>query len=168
MWLLAMTILCGGADTLVDTVKNGYLDMAPYQTVGIAFSKHRWFVSTTWEQQPAGGGGMVTFTGVIPDDEAVKNFYERKKYAFNMGLKAMQLEPTYGLTEDKVKLSFIIRFAVDGERRFKVDSGSLGILSKAGEWRERPLPDKALLEIIRGIYIQRNPYESLILGLPFK
>ena len=156
------------AGNSIETVKVGTLDLAPYKSVGAAFEGYKWFEETHWHKETAAHGEMVVFTGIIPDEAATKNFYERKKYAFRTGFKAMQLEPNYGLTEDKLKLSFLVRFAVAADGGFKVQSGSLGILSKAGEWRRQTLSDKALVEVLRGIYINRNPYDSLIEGLPFQ
>jgi len=166
--LLLLPIWAQDERGLIEAVQDGFLDIGPYQTVRTAFEGYKWFERTEWREEAEANGGSVIFTGIIPDEVATEKFYERKKYAFRMGFKAMQLPSAYGLTEDKVKLSFTIRFVVDGEGEFRVTSGTLGILSKAGEWRRQPLSDKALVEVLRGIYIHRNPYESLILGLPYK
>ena len=105
---------------------------------------------------------------MIPDAKAVKNFHEDHQYSWRLAFKGMQLESTYGLTEDKQKLRYKVRFKFNKDRSFKVVSGALGVMNAKGEWTDKELSDRELMKVLEGIYANENPYVSLIKGLPFK
>lgn len=152
---------------LVKLVRSNALDgVYEWKTVSEGLESYRWFHSYEWSVSDQ----VVVFRGEIKDEEAVKAFEERHKYTVNASLKAIQLSPYYGLDEDKDMLSFTIRFLVNKDgKSFRVKSGSLGVRSKKnGEWREKELGNKSLVEVIKGCYRQRDPYMSLVEGLPFK
>ena len=153
----------------VQIVREGYLpDISDFAEIGLVFEAHKWFEQWSWTSEEVDEGHLVSFSGTIDDQGAVDAFHAEKKYALEFGLKAMQLASYYQLDEDKLKLRFTIRFLITKGRRFHTHSGSLGILSKTGQWRELELVNKTLLSVIEGMYTNQNPYISLVLGLPFK
>jgi len=144
---------------------NALAGVYEFKSVSEGLEAYRWFQSFEWKQD----GDIVTFKGLINDEQAIKAFEDRHKYTLNASMKAIQLAPNYDLDDDKDMLSFTIHFLINPQKdAFKVKSGSLGVRSKKGEWREKTFTDKALLEVIKGCYRQRDPYMSLIEGLPFK
>ncbi len=153
----------------VKIVKASYLDFNTFATLGFVFEGYRWFEEVSWTQETGENQKtMVTFTGLIDDPEATAVFEEKNKYKFGLALKALRLAPTYGLTKDKHKLRFLIRFQFQSDGGFDVHSGALGIRDQDGNWRQTPLDDKALLEVVTGIYANRDPYTCLVRGLPYK
>ena len=157
------------ADDFIAMVKSQYLDINQRETVGQAFGEYPWFERTRWSEKSDNLGPIVVFEGVVPDKEAVRVFEERHKYKFKSNFKAVQLKSIYGLEEGRDKLSFVIHFRINPDRSFQVESGSLGVRDGAdASWRYLALTDKALLFVIKGFYVDRDPYMSLVRGLPFK
>ena len=167
--LFLLLLLPGNAGKHIDLVRNSTLELNPYAPIGLAFGAYSWFEKHKWRQINDKGVDLVIFTGVISDAEAHKDFEEKNRYRFHMALKAIQLAPNYQMDEKKDKLSFIIRFKINGDSSFEIHSGSLGIRhSETGEWRYVPFTEKALLTVVSGLYKRTNPYELLVRGLPFK
>jgi hypothetical protein len=153
----------------VATVRESHLDLNQFIPVGEGFDGYPFFEETVWRTEEQDGKSLVIFRGVIDDAEAAKHFEENHKFHLDSNLKAIQLEPYYGLTEDKDKLAFEIHFLVHGDQRFDVRKGVLQVRAKkSGEWRVKALTNKAVVEVIKGFFRKRNPYMSLIEGLPFK
>lgn len=164
MLLLILFLYQSDAVQLVRS--NALTGVYEWKSVAEGLEQYRWFKSFEWREE----GKVVIFRGEINDVEATKAFEDRYKYTLHTSMKAIQLAPNYNLDEDKDMLSFTIQFQVsEAGDAFKVKGGSLGVRStKSGEWREKALNNKALVEVIKGCYRQRNPYMSLIEGLPFK
>lgn len=152
----------------IERVKAGELDNNPLAPIGFAFDHYNHFETKQWRLEREGPEAVVLFEGLIADDKATADYYKKHRYAFSMSLKAMQLEPYYGLTKDKVKLRYRIRFRFLPEGGFTLASGELGILDKKGTWRDKTLTKKSLKAIVDGICANENPYVSLIKGLPYK
>ena len=158
------------AQDAVASVKENHLDLNQFIPIGKGFDGYPFFEETSWRSEVAGDGQTrVVFRGVIDDPAAVTHFEENHKYHLDSNLKAIQLQPYYGLEKDKDKLAFEIHFLVYQDQSFAVQKGTLFIrVESTGEWRSKPLTNKAVVEVITGFFRKRNPYLSLIQGLPFK
>ncbi len=152
----------------IGQVKIGELASNPLAPIGLVFDHYSYFESRQWRLEHEGPEAVVLFEGLMPDDKAVKDYHEKHRYALSMGLKAMQLEPYYGLNKDKRKLRYRIRFRFLPEGGFRLDSGELGVLDKNGVWHSKQLAPKSLMAVVDGIFANENPYVSLIKGLPYK
>ncbi len=158
----------GGADD-VQTIRQGHFDFNDLAPIGMVFESYDWFQSFTWTPVQVDGHRFVDFAGVIPADAAYRDFQERNRYKLRLGLKTMQLEPYYQLPEKRSMLRFVIRFKLDGQGGFAVHAGWLGVQAEAGgEWRRNALENKALAAIVRGIFANKDPFASLVDGLPYK
>lgn len=152
----------------IERVKIGELSSNPLAPIGLVFDHYSFFEQHQWRLEREGPEAIVLFEGLIPDDKAVADYHQKHRYALSMGLKAMQLEPYYGLNKDKRKLRYRIRFRFLPEGGFKLDSGELGVFDKNGVWHTKKLSAKSLNAIVDGIFANENPYASLIKGLPYK
>ncbi len=167
MFIFWTLVIFQGTGDKIELVRMSFLDLNNRETIARAFESYPWFESFSWKQE-RNQRPTVVFEGVIEDEKAVKSFEELHKYKLRSNLKAMQLATYYGMTEEKDKLSFVIYFEVEPDDSFRVARGLLGIRHKDGRWRRQPLTDKALLHIIKGLYLNRDPYMILVRGLPFK
>jgi len=151
-------------------IKQGELDINPLAPIGLAFESYAWFESAAWAPVTIDGHRYVDFTGVIPHDQAMRDFRERNRYKLRLGLKTMQLAPYYRLPEPerRKKLRFVVRFIIHDDDSFAVHAGWLGVQTADEAWTSRRLENKALLEMIRGLYANRDPYAILIEGLPYR
>jgi len=154
----------------VDIVREGFLpEINDFAHIGLVFDNYRWFDKAAWSAETTEAGRLVTFVGEIPDAKAVDAFHETYRYTLGTGVKSMKLASYYQLDEDKEKIRFTIRFLITEHRNFAVHSGSLGVFSaKKQRWRDLPLDNRALVQVIEGIYGNDNPYYSLVKGMPFK
>jgi hypothetical protein len=152
----------------IERVKVGELTSNPLAPIGLVFDNYSHFEAKQWRLEREGPQAIVLFEGLIADSQATADYYQKHRNALSMNFKAMQLEPYYGLTKDKVKLRYRIRFRFLPEGGFTLASGELGILNKKGVWRDKALSPKSLKAIVDGIYANENPYVSLIKGLPYK
>lgn len=169
MLLLLLAMFQLEADDFIEKVQVASLDFNPHAHVDLVFQGYKFFDKRTWSAEFEDDGlALVTFIGEIPDDKVVKDFHDEHQYSWKLAFKAIQLEPTYGLTEDKEKLRYVIRFKFRKDRSFQVASGSLGVFGKKKEWSDRPLSDRELMKVLEGVFSNENPYVSLIKGLPFK
>ncbi|MDJ0836958.1 MAG: hypothetical protein QNK37_10610 [Acidobacteriota bacterium] len=166
LWLMLLPQL---NDSPVQIVREGFLpDLSEYAHVALVFEDYAWFEKYSWTSQPEGDKHKVTFQGIIDDAVVVDDFHKKNRFSLSKGMKSMQLYSYYKLDKDKQKLRFTIHFLVGPGRAFRLLPSSLDIQNKAGEWREVPLENKPTLAIVEGIYRNKNPYESLVEGLPFK
>lgn len=166
-WMLFLLSLNQGS--YVTQVREGYLDGNEFARIGLVFEHYQYFETFSWaEVRHRDGHMVVTFDGIIPDEKAVSDYYKQHQYSFRLSFKAIQLEPYYGLNDDKQKLRYRIHFSFQKDGSFKVRSGSLGRLDQTATWHDKELEAKSLDALISGIYANENPYVSLIKGLPFK
>ena len=166
---LALALLQEPIDEKVAVVREGYLDISRRERVGKALETYPWFIEFSWRREDEEGRVTVVFEGRIRDEDALKTFEERHKYKLRSNLKAMQLETVYDLSQERDMLSFIIYFEINPDESFQVVEGFLGIRDgPTHTWRTVPLSDKALLFVVKGFYADRDPYMSLVRGLPFK
>ena len=169
MMLIFLLFSWQGSNQAVETVRAAYLDIDERYTVGKAWEAYSWFKSFDWTQTPGDGHTVVTFKGLVDDEEAVRYFEEHHKYKWPTSLHAMQLAPAYQLDGDKDQLSFTFKFQVEPDESLRIISGELGIRSKdTGDWKQVSLTNKAIGAVIKGFYLKRDPYLSLIKGLPYK
>lgn len=154
----------------IQIVKEGFLpDLSDFAHVGLVVDNYRHFVKRDWHSRKDGAFHIVTVVGEIDDKAATDHFHAKNKYALKNSLKAMQLTSYYELTKDKKALRFTFNFRVGPGRQFKLQSGSLGVQSASNDaWREKALEDRALLALLTGVYRNRNPYQAMIDGMPYK
>lgn len=154
----------------IDTVKRSTLDIESDVAVGKAFATYRWFATGKWEAKPiTKSKTRVSFRGEWPDAPASKDFHKRFKYSVKMSMKAMQLNQVYPLGKDKDRLSFSVDFIVEKDGSFAVVSGKLGVRQASDKaWSYQAFSNKALVEVIEGIFSNQNPYVVLCQGLPYR
>ena len=146
-------------------VKSQFLDIDSRWPVGQAFAAYPFFEKIQWSQN----GDLVTFEGIMDDAKVTAAYVEEHEWSWRENFKAIQLELTYQLTDDKDKLAFIFHFRLDGQGGFRVEKGFLGIRSKeTGQWKRIRMDTKPIIKVLKGLYMKYNPYMSLIQGLPFK
>ena len=149
----------------VKLVKGQFLDLDSRWPVGEAFEAYPFFEQTKWSQK----GDLIIFEGVMDDKQVTDAYIEEHEWSWRENFKAIHLESTYQITEDKDKLAFIFHFRLDGQGGFNVEKGFLGIRSlETGKWKRIRLDTKPIVKAMKGIYMKYNPYMSLIQGLPFK
>jgi hypothetical protein len=156
-------------ETAVTAVRDGHLSFNSGRTLGRTFEINPWFEVATWESLQEDQQRVVRVTLPLKDEEALEEYMTENQYSFRKNFKAMQLQHVYGLISERegVKLRFVFQVHDDGA--FDTIGGDILVLhQKDQQWHEHKLSNKAIVEILRGIYARENPFESFIRGLPFK
>lgn len=157
------------AEPLIARVQQSFLAFNQKAELGLVLRTYPWFQSKRWSARRHDGRRRVVFEGVIDDAKAVKDFYERNKYAWPESFKAMQLKTAYKLSEDKKALMFRLFFDFSDARSFAPVGGELGVQRASDEtWFFQPLDDKTFTAVVEGIYGRTDPYLILVHGLPYK
>lgn len=166
-WLMQPQVLT--QEAAIAAVRDGHLSFNSGRSVGQTLAINPWYSDVQWQASLAANEAVVDVTVALDDAHAVTQFMADNEYAFRKNFKAMQLESVYGLIgeRDAVRLKF--RFKVLPDHSFETLAGSMLVLHrKDQQWQEKPLSNKAIVEILRGIYARENPFESFVRGLPFK
>ncbi len=157
------------AQPLIARVQQSFLAFNQQAELGLVLRTYPWFQSQRWFAQRFEARRRVVFEGVIDDAKAVKDFYERNKYAWPESFKAMQLKTAYKLSEDKKALMFRLFFDFSDARSFAPVGGELGVQRASDDqWQFQPLDDKTFSAVVEGIYGRTDPYLILVHGLPYK
>lgn len=169
MILLLLTFLI--SEDPVEIIRKGFLrDINDWEPVGYAFDQYPYFEDFKWEVKEGKSGVIVVFRGIIPDEKAAKEFEKLHKYTkWRDSFKAMQLNSVYKLDDDKDKLAFEVHFLLKEDQSFSVVEGFLGVHKVSdNQWYRRSMSNKAIVEMIKAMYVDRDPYLALVKGLPFK
>lgn len=157
------------AAPLIARVQQSFLAFNQQAELGLVLRTYPWFQTKHWAAHRHEGRQRVVFEGVIDDGKAVKDFYERNKYAWPESFKAMQLKTAYKLSEDKKALMFRLFFDFSDAGSFAPVGGELGVQRASdGTWLFQPLDDKTFTAVVEGIYGRTDPYLILVHGLPYK
>ena len=167
LWFLLL-LLPGDLDPRIDRIRNDYLDLSRRETVAQAFEAYPWFETHQWQLTEAEDGAHITFQGWMPNQKAVDDFNRVHRFQYD-NLKSMRLDTHYGIDGNQDMLYFKVDFLLAADGSFRVTGGSIGVRAAGQQdYGERPLPDKALVTVIKGFYADRNPFMSLIRGMPYK
>lgn len=153
----------------IAAVRDGHLTFNKGRSVGKTFEINPWLESATWEAELKADHALVHVTLPLDDVRALREYMEKNQYAFRKNFMAMQLEPVYGLVGERSGVNLMFTFKVYPDSTFETLSGHIDVRHQADQqWHRKALVNKAIVEILRGIYARENPYESFIRGLPFK
>lgn len=157
------------AQALITRVQQSFLAFNQQAELGLVLRTYPWFQNKRWRAHRHEGVQRVVFEGVIDDAKAVKDFYERNKYAWPESFKAMQLKTAYSLSEDKKALMFRLFFDFSDARSFVPAGGELGVQRASDDvWQFQTLDHKTFTAVVEGIYGRIDPYLILVYGLPYK
>ncbi len=169
--LSLMFLLCYSEphpDPRIQNVRDSYLDLSKREKIAEAFESYPWFSRFEWSVQQQDQHEFVVFQGWIPDAKATEDFNRVHQFQYT-NIKAMQLQTCYGIDAHRDMLFLKIRFLLGENNSFEVSGGQIGVHhGVTAVWTTRDLENKALVKLIKGFYADRNPYMSLILGLPYK
>ena len=82
-------------------VRDGRPSLNSGRTIAETLAKNHWYPVVHWSAKVAGTGYRVCMQADLDDIKAVADYFENERYSYEVNVKSIQLQPLYGLLENR-------------------------------------------------------------------